>query len=87
MKSGDLVQVFVSEDEWSPLPGLAVFLRRVLPSRDLARDHEFWKNGVHESDQLANCWHNEILYDGSVRCVMEKQFLLLPVATAGKPAS
>jgi len=53
--------------------GFAVFLRRVLPERDLSEDHDFWKGQDDSQLSLSQSWHSEVF----VHLLVEKQFLLV----------
>lgn len=78
MKAGALVKVFAPSLGTTGELGLGIFLRRVIPSRDLSKDHIFWKK-KQDPDTLSSSWHNEILYCGSIHVLLEKQFLIIPV--------
>ena len=58
--------------------GPAVFLRRLIPSRDLPPEHAFWEDRNMRPDLIADVWHNEVLYGGSCHIIVEKQFMLVP---------
>ena len=77
MKSGALVRVYAPSLGDTGELGLGIFLRRIIPSRDLSLDHSFWEKKRH-SDPLSSSWHNEVLYCGTVHVLLEKQF---PIAT------
>ena len=80
-ESGDLVKVFAPGHGFIDGSGFAVFLRKVLPSRDLPHDHNFWKKDtltMTEGSALASSWHYEVLYGGRLFLLHEKQFVLMP---------
>ena len=78
MKSGTLVRVYAPSLGEAGELGLGIFLRRIIPSRDLSRDHNFWGKKRY-SDSLSSSWHNEILYCGTVHVLLEKQFPIVAI--------
>lgn len=80
MKSGDLVRI--CSPDHGPIEGfgVAIFTRRVLPSRDLPPSHDFWQSDMQDwPTSMGNTWHNEVLYEGRLFLLHEMQFSLLPV--------
>lgn len=80
MKSGDLVRI--CSPDYGPIEGfgVAMFTRRVLPSRDFHPTHEFWQSDMQDwPASLGNSWHNEVLYEGRLFLLHEMQFVLVPV--------
>jgi hypothetical protein len=77
VKTGDLVKIYAPGVGATREMGFAVFLRRVLPERDLSEDHDFWKGQDDSQLSLSQSWHSEVLYCGGVHLLVEKQFLLV----------
>ena len=80
MKSGDLVSIY--SPDYRPIEefGVAIFTRRVLPSRDLSPTHDFWQSGVQDwTASMGSAWHNEVLYKGRLFLLHEMQFALVPI--------
>ena len=79
MSAGELVRVFAPGVGFLDEFGIAVFLRRLIPSRDLPPSHSFWDGRHMQPDVIADHWHNEILYNSTLHIIVEKQFILVPV--------
>ena len=77
MQEGDLVRLFSPETGLIDDLGPAVFIRRLIPSRDLPESHRFWRERT--PTPIADAWHNEVLYGGSCHIILEKQLTLIPV--------
>ena len=77
MKRGSLVKVFAPSlaSESDGELGLGIFIRRLIPSQDLSKDHPYWKNKK-STHAMSNFWHNEIIYCGTIHILLEKQFPL-----------
>lgn len=79
MKPGTLVRIFAPGEGLNEF-GVALFLRRLIPSRDLSADHDFWRNRDNvKPDVIADSWHNEVLYRSGIHIIAEKQFVLVPL--------
>ena len=76
LSSGDLVRVFAPGHGFIDEPGLAVFLRKVIPSQDLPLNHDFWKEESNMS--MRDGSYFEILCSGQLFLLHEKQFILVP---------
>lgn len=81
MKPGTLVRIFAPGAGFIDEFGVALFLRRLIPSRDLSADHDFWRNRNIKPDVIADSWHNEVLYHSGIHIIVEKQFVLVPLDT------
>ena len=73
--SGDLVKVFAPGHGFIDNAGFAVFIREVIPSRDLAPNHDFWKSM--KGPVLGGSRHYEVLYGGQLFLLHDKQFILV----------
>ena len=77
MRAGTLVRVFHPITGYLDTFGPAMFVRELIPTNDLPRDHTFWRNRT-SPDVLANSLHNEIFYGGTLHIIVADQFILVP---------